>query len=326
MLFQPCPCSSLPLLALFGPVPAVHQPLEPPHQVLENLLVLQQEPHGHPEVWLGGSPWCVGVKVDVDEPCLVLWPQSDIFCLSFCLLELSPMIFSPETAPKEVVSHRDALKKSHCTREAHLASFTYQSFFSVHNGPKADKSCSLNLWHGSVLCGKSVQRVDSLGRLPLAHFGWVCAEGNSHWPSASSDQWYRGWMGWLINSVKLFLKFQHLRGNAAWPLRDPANIQVTNVVLLSHIMLCLLNLKYEEDSFGRQANAQSHRNGLGKFQRMLLYVLSVRKSEILLKRVKLQRKSDSAHPKAWADCREMQPQIPRAHWNPPTGFDGARPR
>lgn len=58
---------------------------------------------------------------------------------------------------------------------------------------------------------------------------------------------------------------------------------------------------------------------------MLLYVLSVRKSEILLKSAKLQRKSGSAHPKAWADYREMQPQIPRAHGNSPSGFDGAKP-
>lgn len=73
----------------------------------------------------GGSPWCVGMKVGVEEPCLVLQLYSD-FCLSFSLLELSPMSFPPEAAPKEVVSHRDTSRKSHCAKErSYLASFTW---------------------------------------------------------------------------------------------------------------------------------------------------------------------------------------------------------
>lgn len=162
-----------------------------------------------------------------------------------------PMIFPPEAAPKEVVSHRGTLRKSHCAREGYLASLyilIFYFYFSMHNGPKPDESCGLNLWHDSVLFGKSVQRVDSFDRLLLAHF---CAEGNFltinfTWQVVES-------LDGLINCVKWFLEFLHPRQNATWPLRDPANIQVTNVVLLSHSTLCLLNLKYGEDPFfGRQ--------------------------------------------------------------------------
>lgn len=97
---------------------------------------VSQEPSRQPRALTQGSPWVWRLMLRNHVwfcDCKVM-----ISVFPFLFWSFSPMTFPPEAAPKEVLSHRDTLRKSHCAREGYLASLyilIFYFYFSMHNGP-----------------------------------------------------------------------------------------------------------------------------------------------------------------------------------------------